>query len=390
MEIIIKSIEEIIPYENNPRDNDDAVPAVANSLKEFGFKQPIVIDAQGVIVAGHTRVKAAKRIGMKEVPCVIADDLTPEQVKAYRLADNKSAELATWEADMLRIELEELEMTDIDMSAFAFTDEDLELQPVEDDDFDAEAAAPAARETSVKRGDIYALGDHRLMCGDATSRDDVNQIIGGVHMDLCVTDPPYGIAYEGKTAEALTIDNDDYESAAFVDFLSDAFDCIMDSLKPGGAFYIWHADTKRYEFLQACQRSQMEIREVLIWVKNAATLGRQDYHWRHEPCLYGWKDGAAHYFVDDRTQNTVFEEKKPNRNADHPTMKPIPLIARQVKNSSKRGECVFDPFAGSGTTLMACEQCGRKAYVMELDPVYAQVIINRWQEATGKKAVKVN
>lgn len=179
MEIIIKSIEEIIPYENNPRDNNDAVPAVANSLKEFGFKQPIVIDAQGVIVAGHTRVKAAKRIGMKEVPCVIADDLTPEQVKAYRLADNKVAELATWEADMLRIELEELAMTDIDMSAFAFTDEDLELQPVEDDDFDAEAAAPAARETSVKRGDIYALGDHRLMCGDATSRDDVNQIIGG-------------------------------------------------------------------------------------------------------------------------------------------------------------------------------------------------------------------
>lgn len=179
MEIIIKPIEEIIPYENNPRDNDDAVPYVANSIREFGFKQPIVIDAQGVIIAGHTRLKAAKRIGMKEVPCVIADDLTPEQVKAYRLADNKSAELATWEADMLRIELEELAMTDIDMSAFAFTDEDLELQPVEDDDFDAEAAAPAARETSVMRGDIYALGDHRLMCGDATSRDDVNQIIGG-------------------------------------------------------------------------------------------------------------------------------------------------------------------------------------------------------------------
>lgn len=179
MEIIIKSIEEIIPYENNPRNNDDAVPAVANSIREFGFKQPIVIDAQGVIIAGHTRLKAAERLGMKEVPCVMADDLTPEKVKAYRLADNKVAELATWEADMLRTELEELAMTDIDMSAFAFTDEDLELRPVEDDDFDAEAAAPAARETSVKRGDIYALGDHRLMCGDATSRDDVNQIIGG-------------------------------------------------------------------------------------------------------------------------------------------------------------------------------------------------------------------
>ncbi|MFP5527110.1 DNA modification methylase [Peptococcus simiae] len=423
MKIITKPISEVIPYDNNPRNNDAAVPAVANSIREFGFKQPIVIDAQGVIIAGHTRLRAAESLGMTEVPCVLADDLTPEQVKAYRLADNRVAELATWEEDLLRDELMDLAaMSDIDMSAFAFSDEELDLMPVEDDGLDPEEAEQAARETSVKRGDIYALGSHRLMCGDATDPEDVQKIIGGVHMDLCVTDPPYGIAYEGKTAEALTIDNDDHTSASFIAFLSAAFANIESALKPGGVFYIWHADTKRFEFLEACRSVDLVIREVLVWVKNVATLGRQDYHWRHEPCLYGWKSGAGHYFIEDRTQTTVedttpdpdrmtledaqkyikklhralnkyatvIEEKKPAASREHPTMKPIPLIARQIKNSSRRGESVFDPFAGSGTTLIACEQCGRQAYVMELDPVYAQVIINRWEDLTGKKAIKIN
>lgn len=373
----------LIPYEKNPRRNDQAVDAVAASIREFGFKVPIVVDRDNVVVAGHTRLKAAKRLGLETVPVIVADDLTPEQIKAFRLADNKTAELAEWDLDLLDLELGEIEM---DMEPFGFEmDADADGEAV-DDDFDPEPPA----EPNAKRGDIYQMGQHRLMCGDSTSLDDVQMLVGGAQMDLLLTDPPYNVDYTGKTKDALKIENDKKTDEDFRAFLSDAFFAAKSVMKAGAAFYIWHADTEGYNFRGACHDVGLTVKQCLIWAKNSMVLGRQDYQWKHEPCLYGWNEGAGHAWYSDRKQTTLLNFDRPQRSEEHPTMKPVPLFDYQIKNSTKAGDNVLDLFGGSGTTMIACEQNGRNAYLMELDPRYVDVIIERWETFAGEKAVLVN
>jgi len=382
MEIIEKRLSEIKPYEKNPRRNDEAVKYVAESIKQFGFKVPIVIDSKNIIVAGHTRYKAAKKLSLEQVPCIVADDLTDEQIKAFRLADNKVAEKAEWDFDLLSEELDDL--LDFDMTAFGFEDDMLTEEPeVEEDDFDEELP----EEPWVKPGDIYQLGNHRLMCGDSTVLDDVEKLMGGLQADLLLTDPPYNVDYEGKTKEKLKIQNDKMDNDNFRQFLVDAFSNADMVMKPGAVFYIWHADSEGYNFRGACNDVLWKVRQCLIWAKNSMVMGRQDYQWKHEPCLYGWKDGAGHLWASDRKQTTILNFERPTKNDLHPTMKPIALFDYQIKNNTKGGDIVLDLFGGSGTTIMACEQNGRRAYTMEFDPRYAQVIIERWEKFTGGKAV---
>lgn len=385
MDIINIALKDLKPYENNSRKNDDAVKYVAESIKEFGFKVPIVIDKNNVIVAGHTRYKAAKKLKMSEVPCIIADDLTDEQIKAFRLADNKVAEKSEWDFDLLNAELDDI--IDLDMELFGFEDalQDDAEEAVEDE-FEVELPA----EPKSKLGDIYQLGNNRLMCGDSTVLEDVEKLMGGEQADMLLTDPPYNVNYEGKTKDKLKIKNDKMGNDNFRQFLTDAFSNADMVMKPGAVFYIWHADSEGYNFRGACFDAGWTVRQCLIWNKNSMVMGRQDYQWKHEPCLYGWKEGAGHLWASDRKQTTVINFDKPTRNDMHPTMKPIPLFDYQIKNNTKGGDVVLDLFGGSGTTIMACEQNGRHGYCMEYDPRYVDVIINRWEKFTGEKAVLLN
>lgn len=381
MQVKTVSIDKIKPYENNPRNNDDAVDAVANSIKEFGWQQPIVVDNGGVIIAGHTRYKAAKQLKLKEVPIVVADNLTKEQVNAYRLADNKSGELATWDDDELQEELDKI--LDIDMTDFGFDLEtELEDDEVIDDDYEEEVP----EEPKSKLGQVYQLGRHRLMCGDSTKPEDVKKLMNGVQADLLITDPPYNVNYEGKQDSKMTIKNDHQEADDFYKFLLAAFTNAKDNMKAGAAFYIWYASSEAVNFNRSAVDAGLSVRQELIWAKNQMIIGRQDYQWQHEPCLYGWADNGSHSWYSDRKQTTILNFDKPQRSDLHPTMKPIPLFDYQIKNSSKSGDIVLDLFGGSGTTLMACEQNGRNAYLMEFDPRYVDVIIDRWEKFTGKTA----
>lgn len=400
MEIKMLSVKAITPYDKNPRKNDVAVDAVAASIKEFGFRIPILLDKNGTIIAGHTRLKAATKLGLKEVPCIYADDLSEEQVKALRLADNKTAELADWDFDLLNDEL--LDIIDIDMTSFGF-EELLDARPdlEDEEDFDVDADVPAI----VKAGERYQLGNHILMCGDSTNKEDVTKLLRGGVADLLLTDPPYNVNYSGGTKEKLTIANDDMDDSSFYQFLIDAFANADSVMRPGAAFYIWHADSNGLTFRRACNDAGWQIRQCLIWVKNSMVLGRQDYQWKHEPCLYGWKDGASHYFVADRTETTVLEDEldavvneekttilrydKPTSSKLHPTMKPVKLMGDLIYNSSRKGDNVLDLFGGSGTTLIACEETGRNCFMMEYDPHYCDVIISRWEALTGKKAIAI-
>lgn len=381
MQVKTVSIDKIKPYENNPRNNDDAVDAVANSIKEFVWQQPIVVDNGGVIIAGHTRYKAAKQLRLKEVPIVVADNLTKEQVNAYRLADNKSGELATWDDDELQEELDKI--LDIDMTDFGFDLEtELEDDEVIDDDYEEEVP----EEPKSKLGQVYQLGRHRLMCGDSTKPEDVKKLMNGVQADLLITDPPYNVNYEGKQDSKMTIKNDHQEADDFYKFLLAAFTNAKDNMKAGAAFYIWYASSEAVNFNRSAVDAGLSVRQELIWAKNQMIIGRQDYQWQHEPCLYGWADNGSHSWYSDRKQTTILNFDKPQRSDLHPTMKPIPLFDYQIKNSSKSGDIVLDLFGGSGTTLMACEQNGRNAYLMEFDPRYVDVIIDRWEKFTGKTA----
>ena len=410
MKIIDKKLSEITPYWNNPRKNDQAVDKVAASIQEFGFKQPIVVDSNSVIIVGHTRYKAAQMMQLETVPVLVADDLDEQQVRAYRLADNKTSEFAEWNFDILDNEL--FNISDIDMSQFGFDiiDAEEEIEVIEDD-------YTEDVEPRTKLGDVWSLGTHRLICGDSTDSDTILKLMDGQKADLLVTDPPYNIDVEGKAGKIM---NDNMDDIAFKEFLIDAFTVAFSALGGGAAFYIWHGDSEGLNFRSALKDIGVEIRQCLIWNKSMFTLTRQDYQWKHEPCLYGWVKGT-HYFIDDRKQSTVIEdttpnyrnmkkaelldlldeiysdkvsttvlyEKKPSISELHPTMKPVKLIARLIKNSSKPGWIVLDTFGGSGTTLIACEQLRRKCYMCELDPHYADVIIDRWEKLTGKQAVLV-
>lgn len=308
--------------------------------------------------------------------------LTEEQKRKYRLLDNKTAEFADWDLDLLA---EELDGLDFDGFDFGF-DLDDELPSATDDDYEPEPPA----EPKAKRGDIYQLGRHRLMCGDSTSQEDVNKLMDGQKADLLLTDPPYNVDYTGKTADALKIENDSMGDETFRQFLIEAFSCADNAMRPGAVFYIWHADSEGYNFRGACHEVGWAVRQCLVWAKNSMVLGRQDYQWKHEPCLYGWKDGAGHSWYSDRKQTTVLEFDRPTRSIEHPTMKPIPLFDYQIRNSTKAGDIVLDLFGGSGTTIIACEQNGRIGYTMELDPRYVDVIIDRWETLTGETAVLLN
>ena len=335
----------------------------------------------GVIIAGHTRYKAAKQLKLKEVPIVVADNLTEEQVNAYRLADNKSGELATWDDDELQEELDKI--LDIDMTDFGFDLEtELEDDEVIDDDYEEEVP----EEPKSKLGQVYQLGRHRLMCGDSTKPEDVKKLMNGVQADLLITDPPYNVNYEGKQDSKMTIKNDHQEADNFYKFLLAAFTNAKDNMKAGAAFYIWYASSEAVNFNRSAVDAGLSVRQELIWAKNQMIIGRQDYQWQHEPCLYGWADNGSHSWYSDRKQTTILNFDKPQRSDLHPTMKPIPLFDYQIKNSSKSGDIVLDLFGGSGTTLMACEQNGRNAYLMEFDPRYVDVIIDRWEKFTGKTA----
>lgn len=382
MEIREFGIDEIKPYEKNPRKNEDSVKFVANSIKEFGFKVPIVIDADNVIVAGHTRWKAAKQLGLEKVPCIKADDLSPAQIKAFRLADNKVGEFSQWDMDLLGDELKDLGDV-FDMGDFGFFDPmDDDAPTGDDDDFDPDKAAEEIENPVSQPGDLWLLGRHRLMCGDSCDEATIKRLCGDEAIDLYLTDPPYNVAYKGGTG--LTIENDNMDSASFLAFLTDAYAAADSVLKPGCAFYIWHASCEVGNFYQAMLNIPGWMpKQYLLWVKDSFTLGRQDYQWKHEPCWYGWKDGAAHYFVDDRKQSTVLEFDKPKRNGEHPTMKPVELFEKLVENSSRPGENVLDSFGGSGTTMVACEKLGRKAFLCELDPKYADVIVKRYINLHG-------
>lgn len=381
-------IEKVKPYDKNPRKNKAAVDYVANSIKEFGFQQPIVVDKDMVVIAGHTRLKAAKKLKLKEVPVVIADNLTEEQVKAYRLADNKTAEKAEWDFDLLTDELLSLQELDFDMEQFGFDfDFSEDEEAVEDDNWEADVP----EEPISKRGDIWVLGRHRLMCGDSTDAADVALLMDGNKADMLLTDPPYNVDYTGKASELETrkIENDKMEDSAFQDFLTSAFSNAAENMKAGGVFYIWHADSEGLNFRVACKKAGFQVRQCLIWNKNAMVMGRQDYQWKHEPCLYGWKDGASHLWASDRKQTTVLDFEKPQKNNLHPTMKPIKLFDYQIKNNTKGDDIVLDLFGGSGTTIMAAEQNGRRGFVMEYDPKFVDVIVDRWEQFTGMKAKKI-
>lgn len=377
------NVANLIPYENNPRDNDGAVDYVAKSIKEFGFKVPIVVDKNYIVVAGHTRLKASKKLGLEKVPVIIADDLSDEKIKAFRVADNKVAEIAVWKEEELHQELTELEEMLFDMTEFGFDDiGELNEEEVEEDNF--EIVEP--NQPKSKYGQVYKLGNHRLMCGDSTKQEDVNKLMGETKADLFITDPPYNVDYTGKTEDALTIENDKMADSDFRTFLKDAFSTANEVMKGGAVFYIWHADSEGYNFRGACHDIGWTVRQCLIWNKNSMVMGRQDYHWKHEPCLYGWKDGAGHLWASDRKQTTILNFDRPNANKEHPTMKPVKLFDYQIQNNTKKEDVVLDLFGGSGTTLIACEQNGRKSYTMELDPKYVDVIVNRWEELTGLEA----
>ena len=369
---------------NNPRKNDEAVDTVAKSIEKYGFKNPVIADKNLIVYCGNTRLKAAKKLKLQTIPVIIADDLTPEQIREYALIDNKSNEIAEWDTELLAQELEELDLSDFDLDWGLPTDvADKEITEDEAPEVDEK------NEPICKLGDIWQLGKHRLLCGDSTEAVDVEKLMDGGRASLLLTDPPYNVAYEGATKEKLTIQNDNMKDDEFYAFLQAAFENANSVMQEGASFYIWHADSEGFNFRSACQTTGWKIRQCLIWVKNSIVLGRQDYQWKHEPCLYGWKDGAAHYFVDDRTQSTVWEFNKPVRNGDHPTMKPVELMAKAIINSSRRGNIVLDLFGGSGSTLIACEQLDRRCFTMELDPKYCDVIIKRWENLTGQKAVKL-
>lgn len=390
LKVEYRNIKELIPYCNNSRTHsDEQVLQIASSIKEFGFTNPVLIDGQGGIIAGHGRIMAAQKLKMDEVPTITLSDLSEAQKKAYIIADNKLALNSGWDDELLKIELEQLKELDFDLGLIGFSDDELALLmggETTEGLVDEDQAPELVDDPITVLGDVWLLGNHRLMCGDNTSIDAINILCNGRAVDMWLTDPPYNVAYEGKTKDALKIQNDSMGNEDFRIFLRDCCVTADTVMKAGAVFYIWHADSEGYNFRGACLDAGWKVRQCLIWKKSVLVMGRQDYHWKHEPCLYGWKDGAGHLWAADRKQTTILEFDKPQRNGEHPTMKPVALFEYQMLNNTKGGDIVLDSFGGSGTTIIAAEKNGRIGYAMELDPKYCDVIIKRWQDFTGKSA----
>lgn len=380
-------LEKLVPYVNNARTHSpEQVTKLRSSLREFGFINPVIIDREYSVIAGHGRILAAKEEGITEVPCVFVDYLTEAQKKAYILADNRMALDAGWDEELLRIEIESLQGADFDVSLTGFGEDEIadlfaseEDKAAKDDDFDLSAALEKA--SFVERGDIWTVGRHRLMCGDSTSAKDVAKLMDGKKANLIVTDPPYGVSF--KSSDGLTIQNDSMKDDEFYTFLLTAFRCMAEHLENGGSAYVFHADTEGLNFRKAFIDAGFHLAGVCIWVKNSLVLGRSDYQWQHEPVLFGWKKGGKHSWYSDRSQTTIWNYDKPKRNKNHPTSKPLDLLGYPICNSSQENAVVIDTFGGSGSTLMACEQLNRICCMMELDEKYASVILRRYVEDTG-------
>ena len=377
--------DKLVPYVNNARThNEHQILKLRSSLREFGFINPVIIDRDFNIIAGHGRVMAAKEEGIKEVPCVFVDYLTEAQKKAYILADNRMALDAGWDEDLLRVEIEALQAEDFDLGLTGFDEKELaaffDADDVEDDCFDADAELE--KTAFAKEGDIWHLGRHRLMCGDSTKAEDVARLMDGKTANLCITDPPYNCSYEGGTG--MTIMNDKWsDSQKFYEFLLAAFKNVYNVLADGAAFYCFHSDAEKVNFFNATVNAGFHYSTTCIWVKNALVIGRMDYQMRHEPVIYAFKDTAKHKFYGDRKQTTVWEFDRPTKSKLHPTMKTLPLIAYPMKNSSQENGIVVDLFGGSGSTLITAEKLNRICYTMELDPRYASVIVRRFIDETG-------
>lgn len=384
-------ISVLIPYARNARTHsDEQIAQIAGSIKEFGFNNPVLIDKDNGVIAGHGRLAAARKLGLKEVPCIRLEHLTETQRKAYILADNRIALNSGWEAELLSLELSELLDGGVNLESLGFDADEIDalLNKIEPTEglTDEDATPEVPEEPVTKPGDVWILGKHRLMCGDSTSIQALEALCQDRAVDMWLTDPPYNVAYEGKTKDALKIQNDSMDDEQFRQFLRDSYVAADAVMKPGAVFYIWHADSEGYNFRGAAQDAGWKVRQCLIWKKQTMVMGRQDYHWKHEPCLYGWKDGAGHLWAADRKQTTILEFDRPSRNAEHPTMKPVALFEYQLLNNTKGGDIVLDSFGGSGTTLIAAEKNGRIARLMELDAKYCDVIVKRWQDFTGKQA----
>ena len=380
------ALDKLVPYANNARTHSpEQIGKLRSSLREFGFINPVIIDRDFGIIAGHGRVLAAREEGITEVPCVFVDHLTEAQKKAYIIADNRMALDAGWDEELLHVEIEALQAEAFDISLTGFGDDEIadlfgnEKDEVEDDDYDLSAALEKA--AFVQRGDRWFVGKHRLYCGDATNPDDVAALMDGNRANLVLTDPPYGVSF--KSASGLTIQNDSMKNEEFYNFLRKAFDNMVAHLENGGSAYVFHADTHGLTFRQAFVDAGFHLAGVCIWAKNSLVLGRSDYQWQHEPVLYGFLKNGKHRWYSDRKQTTIWNFDKPKRNANHPTSKPLDLLSYPLGNSSQENAIVIDTFGGSGSTLMACEKTNRICYTMELDEKYASVILRRYVEDTG-------
>ena len=380
-------ISKLVPYVNNARTHSpEQVMKLRSSLREFGFINPIIIDRDYGIIAGHGRLLAAKEEGITEVPCVFVDYLTEAQKKAYLLADNRMAMDAGWDEELLRVEIEALQGEAFDVSLTGFDEKELadlfkdgSDSDAEDDDYDLSAALEKA--AFVERGDLWTVGRHRLMCGDATSAEDVATLMDGRKANLILTDPPYGVSF--KSSSGLTIQNDSMKDEEFYHFLLASFKNMADHLEKGGAAYVFHADTEGLNFRRAFIDAGFHLAGCCIWVKDSLVLGRSDYQWQHEPVLYGFMQNGKHPWYSDRKQTTIWNFAKPKRNANHPTSKPLDLLGYPIGNSTQENAIVIDTFGGSGSTLMACEQMNRTCCTMELDEKYASVILRRYVDDTG-------
>lgn len=379
----LADVEELIPYARNARTHSSAqITQIAASIKEFGFLAPIVIAEDNTILCGHGRFYAAQKLGLKKIPCVKESHLTEAQKRAYIIADNKLSINAGWDDELLAVELSDLQGEGVDLSITGFDEKELadlfddkSKSDVEDDGYDLSAALEKA--AFVQRGDIWTVGRHRLMCGDATSADDVAALMGGKRANLLLTDPPYGVSF--KSSSGLTIQNDSIKDEDFYCFLKSAFSAAVDCLEKGAAAYIFHADTEGLNFRRAFVDAGFHLAGCCIWVKDSLVLGRSDYQWQHEPVLYGFLQNGKHSWYSDRKQTTIWNFAKPKKNANHPTSKPLDLLSYPIQNSSQENAIVLDTFGGSGSTLMACELTNRICYTMELDEKYASVMCNKWQ-----------